>query len=733
MAKRNELVSFGSAIFSSSDEKTRLWFSQYLRIGQRKADQAQASSLVSFRRELLRSLRLLLQSSCGRDQPSDAEVVEACAILRLYCALRSAANLKFTDEESSAILDMIVSCPPATPSGVKLVSLSLCMLISCPSLISSGDSEKRAVKWLQSLVREEIYFGHVCQVQSSFGEMLLLIAIHFHSNSVQPISDLVSSTLGMKIQVRSNNLARLKIIFTQDIFTEETITSHAIKVPVTPNLNSSLTGFLPVHCIYQLLRSRAFSKNRVPIREWIFKQICSASAPLHPVLPSLIEAYVTSIMVPSSKSCQTTNQPILESDLHRIFQRKLYSDECEDRMDSDDQPKCLLTTQLLLLYYILLYQDSRLNQSKVQNDRILRHSPEFMSMIPIFFLVQETRRNQEKYGILFHHLLRLTSNHYPHLCMVQDWMLEDSQSSSQPSSHAVPFTSMKNALISLSSRMPDSASGLISLLNRTSRLKNNQIWPFATVLTSILPELISFNTPRPVLDKLSKLWWRLDTVFPDSLWVMTVNALKPKSEGGFKSGKLTWNDIVMDPLNVLRCDSGVYRCPEIMKITLHMLDAFLAASRTFLSQHLLEKPSRGPDEEKRRDEERDREELKIALIAAQESAAIQILLESCLPHGVEATDLEAPGPLKEVQVMVCTHLHQVFISDPNLTKLVHFQTYASRLLPLTVAGIPSMHICLDFIPELLGQPHLAKQIFAIELCSYLSLQVNIPALINQLD
>ena len=38
------------------------------------------------------------------------------------------------------------------------------------------------------------------------------------------------------------------------------------------------------------------------------------------------------------------------------------------------------------------------------------------------------------------------------------------------------------------------------------------------------------------------------------------------------------------------------------------------------------------------------------------------------------------------------------------------QGYPSELLPLMVAGVPSMHICLDFIPELLGQPQTEKQV-----------------------
>lgn len=37
-----------------------------------------------------------------------------------------------------------------------------------------------------------------------------------------------------------------------------------------------------------------------------------------------------------------------------------------------------------------------------------------------------------------------------------------------------------------------------------------------------------------------------------------------------------------------------------------------------------------------------------------------------------------------------------------------------------------MHICLDFIPELLSQPCINKQVFAVELLSYLAVQYALP-------
>uniref|UniRef100_A0A4W5NJ38 Uncharacterized protein n=1 Tax=Hucho hucho TaxID=62062 RepID=A0A4W5NJ38_9TELE len=66
------------------------------------------------------------------------------------------------------------------------------------------------------------------------------------------------------------------------------------------------------------------------------------------------------------------------------------------------------------------------------------------------------------------------------------------------------------------------------------------------------------------------------------------------------------------------------------------------------------------------------------------------------------------------------------IADPKIAKLVHFQGYPQALLPLTVSGIPSIHICLDLIPELLAQPQLKKRVFAILLLSHLCSQYTLP-------
>lgn len=60
-----------------------------------------------------------------------------------------------------------------------------------------------------------------------------------------------------------------------------------------------------------------------------------------------------------------------------------------------------LTPQLLLLYYLLLYEDCRLNnaQTLASNGRkIKQYTPEFMSELPIKYLLHHAQKDQSSYS-----------------------------------------------------------------------------------------------------------------------------------------------------------------------------------------------------------------------------------------------------------------------------------------------------------------------------------------------
>lgn len=728
------LVAFVSGLLLGNDQNIRTYLALYVRTSQKRKGDA----LHMMRDELLRQLQNIVVHSQNSHLPEEY-VVQSAAMLRLYCALRGISGIKFTDEEILYLIQLITSKPPPTPAGIRFVSLGLCMLIACPSLIAHVGIEAKIIEWIQWLIKEEAYFESVNDTSASFGEMLLLMAIHFHSNQLTHICELACSTLGMKFPLRPNTISRMKTIFTQEIFTEQVVAAHAIKVPVTINLNATIPGYLPVHCIHQLLKSRAFSKHKVPIKSWIYKQICNSVTPLHPVLPALIEVYVNSIILPNQKGpVEHTNKALSEQEIQQVFQNTtLYQGTTKQLKGStstaepmevtqtedivDNSPN--LTPQLLLLYYLLLYEDVRLSNmvSIITNGRQVKsYSNEFMSELPIKFLLHQAQKNhQQEYSVLFSPLLRLLATHFPHLSLVDDWIDEEGISLEHTSN--VPLTEMN--IVEAFEEIELRPGKTIKCLKIMTKKSPTDLWPLAGTMIRYFKKILGSTVPRLIQELYKNVWIRLNTVFPRRLWVLSINALMPE-DAVTKNFNLTQETILIDPLQVLRCDERVFRCAGALAIVLRILQASLAASKSQLSRHMLDKPLIEVGNQVKSDT--DREELKLALVASQESVAVQILLEACLET---EDDRLKPGrlwALREIRGVICSYIHQVFIAEPSLAKLVHFQGYPRELLAMTVRGIPSMHICLDFIPELLSMSEMDKQIFSIDLTSHLSLQYALP-------
>lgn len=586
-----------------------------------------------------------------------------------------------------------------------------------------------------------MFIYSVTEVSASFGEMLLLMAIHFHSSQIPHITELVCSALGMRIAVRPGNSNRMKQIFTQEIFTEQVVTAHAVKVPVTINLNANMPGYLPVHCIYQLLKSRAFSKHKVPIKSWIYKQICNSTSPLHPVLPALIEVYVNSIIVPSTSNVkgliEHTHKPLSEDEILRVFQNSICNTKSlntynnfEYDVDNEEKKRNVeetvvnsnLSSQLLLLYYLLLYEDVRLNNSLhilSSEKKVKSYSTEFMAELPIKNLLQQAQKDQHNYSCLFSPLLRLLIIHFPHISLVDDWIEIDIISIKSIDKSQIQIHDVVEAFEEINT----CPSKVINLLQKMLKKSPTDLWPVASVFIHYFKKILDETIPRVIQELYKNVWIRLNSVLPRRLWVMSINALIPE-DNITKKFLITHENILIDPLQVLRCDDRVFRSANVLVIVLRILQASLAASKSQLTRHILDKPlldRSGPIQT-----ETEREELKLALVASQESVAVQILLEACLETKDDKIKDGQQWALREIRGIICSYIHQAFIYEPSLAKLVHFQGYPRELLPMTVTGIPSMHICLDFLPELLSMPEMEKQIFAIDLTSHLAMQYSLP-------
>lgn len=394
----------------------------------------------------------------------------------------------------------------------------------------------------------------------------------------------------------------MRQIFTQEIFTEQVVAAHAVKVPVTNHLNANIQGHLPIHCIHQLLKSRAFSKHKVVIKNWIYKQICNSTTPLHPVMPALIEVFVNSILISSNtKTC--TEQPLSENDIQKVFQKSeiafnfkstqkinVIKTERKSSITEGLNLSCDLTSQLLILYYLLYYEDTRLNNmiNILQSGRQVKsYSSEFLSELPIKYLLQYAQKRQNDFEPLFSPLLRLFITHFPHLSLVDDWIglnWEIGGSFSKKVDNISEFH-----VVEAFEEIHACPSKVIRLLKLMLSKPSKEIWSLAEVFIRYFKKILEPAVPRLIQELYKQVWMKLNTILPRQLWLLTINALMP-DDSITKHIVLNQENIAIEPLQILRCDERVFRCPDALTIILKILQASLSASKIQLSRHMMDKP-----------------------------------------------------------------------------------------------------------------------------------------------
>eukprot|EP00731_Ephydatia_muelleri_P025979 Em0018g79a len=654
-------------------------------------------------------------------QLSDDEALELMGLLHCCCALKVQAQMYLTSEETAAILNLIAcTCPPFSLAGVQFVEVSLCVLLACPFLISIEECERAVVRWFQWLVERLPDFEQACQGQCSYGEMLLLMAIHLQENQLVQIESLISGTLHMKVSssLRSGHFALLRQLFMK-VFTEE---------------------------------------------DWIYKQICTVQEPLHPTLAPLLQEYVQAILLsnpasrsnqgsPSSSSSTTSSShasspslfsypPFTAEEVVRVFQHV------------PGQMTYPPITQVLMLHYLLLYQDSYLANLRTLlaqsgNTVSSPYGPSILAQIPMKQLLQYARQHQGTYSTLYPSFLRLTATHLPQLCLAEEWLREEGLNGGVDDIDACDLCSKKHLtqvpvfsleqgtvpchfnecpclFIGVSQGSVHSHHKTVQQEDQSrvcprrtlppkpscfsphlSTLPPIDLIPYTHALVSTLPLLLEPCVARRIQAHYLALWSRLNTVTPKKLWLDTVNALR--TARSLMLHPVTLQNVTEDPLVVLRCDPRVFRCPPVFEISLRVLAAYTSMSRAWLAEHAhtqncVAMATSEASSSSLAASKQQRDELCVALTATQESAVVQLLLEICLPTkedkvwGAEGQAVGCRGTSCGVQ------RDKVWGAEGQAVGAT-----STELLPMMVSGVPSMHICLDFVMELFSQPQIEKQ------------------------
>ncbi|VDP57480.1 unnamed protein product [Schistosoma curassoni] len=335
---------------------------------------------------------------------------------------------------------------------------------------NTTDIENTIVTWLQRLIDEQDIFNSLTQSSSSsylrncnqfskttsYIEPLLLLAILFHTNQPGPITELISTLLGLRIPSLGRTINGWRKLFFQTVFTENMIANQVARIPITPKLSRHLVGHLPTQCMLQLLKSHAFAKNKLHTKKWIIGQIRESVRPIHPLLPELLEAHIThsftsnsnnssslnsdipSITNSISSSTITTNPTastayinlslISEQELINEFTNSKSSNliqfcapgiHLQSKINHKSVNRLYISTteqdftpQLLFLYYAFFVFDYQFNLRLTSNRHRLLNEPscvysnKLWDIIPITYLLRYARAHLSDYRSLYPKLLQ---------------------------------------------------------------------------------------------------------------------------------------------------------------------------------------------------------------------------------------------------------------------------------------------------------------------------------------
>ncbi|XP_065840945.1 integrator complex subunit 2-like isoform X2 [Oscarella lobularis] len=711
-----DVILFFCALLFDSDSSTKDWFVAYIQSSRRRVKKQKQEShvfsdatttsfetLLQFLDDVVKTWLLL---EAEKRVYANVDLYRACALVRLFCALVGMTGYHLGTESADNLTRMFAWCPPPaeveSPVAVRFVESSICLLMVCPLLASDSNRNARIVNWLQRLAKKQSDLHRQnCDVELSYTKLLTLIGIHFHNGQFESIAQLVESVLNMKGHVRTGGLIGLKIMFVQDVLPNEVLSSQVVTMPVTPNLNADVTGVLPAHCYHLLLTSSAFAgvKHTLPIKDWILGQIRTCCRPIHPIMPQLVNEFVELVKTSAASSKPTWGGG--------GFSRQ----EIASFFDSGRLPADV-TPHLLILQYVLSLESGDVFTKTSLDPSLL------VNVIPVKRLLLISRRHVGHYEELYPRLVSMVRTHLPHLCLVNDWLAveECGFMSALQRRRKSPWINTNNNK-ECTMEVIVSGNDVEKNLRHFSRLSPLQLIPHVESIVSSFSKLLDPGTPRHLQNLANHLWFALNTLIPRRLWLHTVAAFQPLPLSSSLAA-LSPPDkyLTIDPLIVLKCDERIFRCPPLFEIFLHILRGYLDASESYFSSLSNQKDIMAKGE------------LIESLIQTQKSAVAQLLLEICLPLPNEHQDISTLqlSDLREIQCLIGGFLHRSFIADAKLAKLVQFQGYPTELLPAVICGIPSMHICLDFLPELLSQNQLEKKLFAIHLASQLCVYYPLP-------
>ncbi|KAJ1920125.1 hypothetical protein H4219_001498 [Mycoemilia scoparia] len=585
----------------------------------------------------------------------------------------------------------------------------------------------------------------------------IIISAYLLTQDIEPLEELISSTMGMDFVYPRDRLFELKDVVSQEysVFSLKSVAQKILSIPVI-NHDEEISNYETIHsddnrrlfrCVLRFIQNGIFQREGMDLQLWFARAIELCSNENMSLYIQLIKQYISACF------SSTSVRPLPELVLKRIFapyidpigNNSLLEYSQEQRNPSDESIYAVTSPQVLGLLYLLYYNDQLLtfkpplqgvngdhnSISTIQADsasfqplnggRGFNHqnrnnelgaygeySDNLVDSLPVGHILKSLEQGGSNmaYQDIWPEILSLAVSQYP-----------DQMSPTTVMSETFSLNSMKRLRIekrigsvkshlsvgemsNFESRLPTNNS-IDSILLQFSSLPSSMMLCHASLfLKTVTPRLLSENCPDRTLELFIKVWDKLHTLSPRYVNVATINSWKSSVEK--RKSELTIQDLWLDPLVIFRCDFRVFERPLMTKLFINILREQMAISRSkYRSVYQL-----GINRNIR--DTKFAPESFAPMLNLQEVASLQIILET-----ISLTS--NPSSRK----LLFQYMHSRFIDYRIMLKLLHFQTYDRRLIPLMVENVPSMHTCYEFIKELLGQPNFEQQMFAVDVAAHL--------------
>ena len=579
--------------------------------------------------------------------------------VKLMIALSGLGRAHPSQTHAAVVLDAMATHPI---ESVSFTRLCLCFLLAIPSLVPLIGDEAPIHAALDKL-----------KAAPGGTDLLLLIAIHIHAGTYRAVADTVRRLLGMAVALHNESLFSIARLITSSDQMEEAAVAQC-----APQLDASA-----VDCVFHLLSGGVLAKHKVDITPWVWNVVTAASDPVDPEVISLVAALIKA----SAPKVHNPMTRFPEADVLDAF--------------SSHTPGSRVAPPLLLLTYYVLecnYQDL-VSKPVITSGS---YSMSVLDSIPVQDIWDQMSSSTTVFGdpdvpvrvMLEPMLTRVLFTHYPHLFTFSQLRTALyhhpsppirglGESSSKGDDVDQDWTSVLEAALG------ENDMGMVAVSLSRLRLQGpaRGFDALPLLVSKVVEADVALHLPQGASRSLYALLW--DLIQVDAWRVVTRLALAFQDDP-----RLDPEALKHDPHVFLRVPREALVRGPLIRILLHGLDMGLAASSGAVFQ------ARSGT----------REEM-ATLVLAQESAAVLMVLEILQ----EACEKGA----HETMRVICQFIHQRFIENVLLAKLVHFQMYPLAVIPVLMDGVPSMHVCSTFVSEMLDAPYAALVRFAIFLTTSL--------------